>query len=437
MRVAFFVSFFPKLSETFILDQITGLIDRGCEIDIYADLPVQDSEAHPEVETYGLREHTHELPIPEDGFRRVFKAPSLMVANLGKSSRVQLRSLNVFNYGQRALSLRLFYEAVSCLNRKPYDIVHCHFGPNGLRGVMLREIGALQAKLITSFYGYDVSLSAPHSRPHSYARLFAKGDLFLAISDTMRRRLVELGCPEDKILVHRLGVDVKKFNVTLHAPPDGSMNIVTIARLVHKKGIEHGIRAVARLVQTGLQVKYTIVGDGPLRDDLEQLIQQLGLNKVVEMSGWRRRPEIADLLAKAHILLAPSITADDGDQEGTPVVLMEALAAGLPVVSTQHSGIPEVVEDGVTGFVVPERDVTGLAEKLRYLAEHPHEWSRMGQAGRVAVKRLFDIEKLNDRLVEIYNGLNGQAAEKQAVMDRSSAAAKCDNANRFYSPTIH
>src|SRR5262249_5020846 len=161
-------------------------------------------------------------------------------------------------------------------------------------------------------------------------------------------------------------------------PPEGSINIVTIARLVHKKGIEHGIRAVARLVQAGLHVNYTIVGDGPLREPLQQLIQHLGLKAAVKLVGWRRRPQIADLLATAHILLARSITGDNGDQEGTPVVLMEALAAGLAVVSTQHSGIPEVVEDGVTGFVVPERDVAALAAKLQYLTEHPHVRFGMG-----------------------------------------------------------
>src|SRR5262249_29981855 len=135
MRVAFLVSYFPNLSETFILDQITGLIDRGCDVDIYADLPVNDIQAHPEVDTYGLRERTHELPIPAGCFRRVFKASALIAANLAKSPRVKLRSLNVFNYGQRAMSLRLFYETVACMNREPYDVIHCHFGPNGLRGL--------------------------------------------------------------------------------------------------------------------------------------------------------------------------------------------------------------------------------------------------------------------------------------------------------------
>jgi colanic acid/amylovoran biosynthesis glycosyltransferase len=434
VRVAFLVSFFPNLSETFILDQVTGLIDRGCDVDIYADLPVNDTVAHPEVDTYLLQERIHELPIPAGYHRRLFTASALVLANLTKYPQMQLRSLNVFKYGQRAISLRLFYETVACMSRKPYDILHCHFGPNGLRGLMLREVGALQGRLITSFHGYDVSSYVRRAGARRYHRLFQKGDLFLAVSDNIERRLIELGCAADRILVHRLGVDLHKFDTASRRHRSNDLiNIVTIARLVQKKGIEYGIRAIARLVEAGLRVNYTIVGDGPLRDSLQNLIRVAGLNTVVQLAGPKRRPEIADLLAKTDILLAPSVTADNGDQEGSPVVLMEALAAGIPVVSTQHSGIPEVVEDGVTGFLVPERDVVRLADRLQYLIEHPHARYRMGQAGRAVVKREFDIEKSNDRLLEIYNGLVPEPAP--SVDSRHSIDRRA--ITRHSTPQIH
>ena len=111
------------------------------------------------------------------------------------------------------------------------------------------------------------------------------------------------------------------------------------------------------------------------------------------------------ILSNSDILLAPSITAHDKDQEGIPVVLMETMAMGLPIISTLHSGIPELVQDGISGYLVPERDVDALAEKLNYLIEHPELWSEMGKAGRAFVEENFNIDKLNDRLVEIFQSL--------------------------------
>jgi colanic acid/amylovoran biosynthesis glycosyltransferase len=180
---------------------------------------------------------------------------------------------------------------------------------------------------------------------------------------------------------------------------------VTIARLVEKKGVEYGIRAVAKLVRAKLSIEYHVIGDGPLREDLRQLIQELDANDTVKLLGWKQQQEVVEILNNAHIMLAPSVTSQDGDQEGIPVSLMEAMARGLPIVSTQHSGIPELIENGVSGFLVPEQDVDALAEKLGYLIEHPEVWPEMGRAGRVYVEKHYDINKLNNQLVEIYQKL--------------------------------
>lgn len=169
--------------------------------------------------------------------------------------------------------------------------------------------------------------------------------------------------------------------------------------------MEYGIRAVAKLASVNQNIEYNVVGDGPLREDLQRLIQELNAGDVVKLLGWKQQQEIVEILNDADILLAPSVTSKDGDQEGTPVVLMEAMAMGLPVVSTKHSGIPELVENGVSGFLVPERDVDTLVEKLGYLIEHPELWSGMGRAGRAYIEEHYNIDKLNDRLVNIYQHL--------------------------------
>jgi colanic acid/amylovoran biosynthesis glycosyltransferase len=149
-------------------------------------------------------------------------------------------------------------------------------------------------------------------------------------------------------------------------------------------------------------LKYTIVGGGPLRAELEAQARSLGIGDNVRWLGSARHDHAIELLKEADVFLLPSVTGADGDQEGTPIVLMEALAHAVPVVSTRHSGIPEIVQDGESGFLVPERDAGALAQKLRLLLERPSLRHRMGAAGRTTMRREFDIGKLNDRLLEVY-----------------------------------
>ena len=180
------------------------------------------------------------------------------------------------------------------------------------------------------------------------------------------------------------------------------INILTVARLVEKKSVHYGIEAVAKVVKRYPFVQYEIAGDGPLKGDLVGLIDKLDINENVKLLGWKQQNEISELMSHADILLAPSVTGKEGDQEGIPVVLMEAMARGLPVISTYHSGIPELVQDGRSGFLVRERDIDALAEKLEHLITHPEMRDQMGAEGRKYVEENYNIDKLNDRLVEIY-----------------------------------
>ncbi len=135
------------------------------------------------------------------------------------------------------------------------------------------------------------------------------------------------------------------------------------------------------------------------------MVENLHIKGYVKFLGAVEQNEVPRLYQKAHIFILPSITADNGDQEGIPVVLMEAQATGLPIISTYHTGIPEVVVDGKSGFLVPEKNVDALAEKLEYLIEHPEIWPNMGQYGRKFVEEHYDINKLNQKLVEIHQNL--------------------------------
>jgi colanic acid/amylovoran biosynthesis glycosyltransferase len=260
----------------------------------------------------------------------------------------------------------------------------------------------VKAKLVTTFHGNDLSAYI-QKNPKAYTRLFANGDLFLPISEQTKQKLQMLGCDPKKTAIHRMGVRMERFEYTPREIIKGEpTTILTIGRLVEKKGHEYAIRAFAKVAATRKGIRYLIVGDGPQRSLLETLAAELGVKDRIEFLGEINQDEAAELYRKSHIFLLPSVTAADGDQEGVPVVLMEAQATGLPVISTKHAGIPEVVEDGKTGYLVEEKDIDALAEKLEYLLEHPEQWPKMGEAGRKLVEEKYDSKKLNKELAGIY-----------------------------------
>ena len=405
MKIAFIVGAFPALSETFILNQITGLIDSGHEVDIYSRMTPSQGKVHPDVEEYKLYKHTYYLnDVPENKIKRILKAIKLFAINFHKSPLTIANSLNIFKYGREALSLYLFYHAVAFL-RKQYDIIHCHFGPNGNFGSILKSIG-IKGKLVVVFHAYELSKLLVHEGSDIYNGLFLKADLIMPISNHWEKKLIELGCPPNKIIVHHMGVDSNLFKFTeLRNDGLGSINILTIGRLVEKKGVEVGVRAVALMLQKypKLAIRYSIVGDGILRNHLEELVKTLEISNNVRMLGSKTQEEVKKLMNESHIFLLPSVTAQNGDQEG------------IPVVSTWHTGIPELVQDGQSGFLVPERNVDALAEKLEYLILHPEIWPKMGRAGRKYVEEHYDIKKLNQRLVKIYEELLSGTSECGSV----------------------
>ncbi|QIR35475.1 colanic acid biosynthesis glycosyltransferase WcaL [Tolypothrix sp. PCC 7910] len=405
MKIAFVVGYFPVLSETFVVNQIIGLIARGHDVDIYAYQPGNTSQLHPDIIKYQLLARTHFQPtIPQNFFWRLLKAVKLIMTNFQKSPLVLLRSLNFFKYGRWAASLRLLYSVIPLLNTKTYDIIHCQFGTFARQGMAWRDMDAIKGKLITSFRGYDISWFVYEYGEHIYDELFVKGDFFLANCKYFQNKAIQLGCDAKKIVVHGSGIDCSQFHFKKRLPPEpqGKISIATTCRLIPKKGIEYSIRAVAKVAKIYPQIEYNIIGDGYLRADLQQLIQNLNVAEQVKLLGWKNQPAIIEILDQAHIFLATSITTDDGNQDAPLNTLKEAMAMGLPVISTLHGGIPELVEDGISGFLVPEKDVDAITEKLIYLIEHPEIWSQMGEAGRAYVEKNYDINKLNDELVQIY-----------------------------------
>lgn len=404
MKVAYFVNEFPSLSETFILNQITGLLARGHEVHIYGRKPSASTAEHNEVKKYRLTEKTRYLPdLPKAKLRRVQRALHIASSSNGPGLATYLKALRFWKYGRIAANLRLWY-AVSVFGDSPisYDVIHAHFGPRGTLAVALRDLGVISGAVVTTFHGADMSRYLERAG-REYSLLAQRGDLFLPISVRWKQKLLEMGFPERRTKVHHMGVDTKEIEFQPPQTEEQTVHILSVARLTEKKGIEYGIRAFSQCRERlDIDVKYTIVGDGPRRKSLERLVTHLNLAEDVRFAGWQSKDEVYDFLQRANLFLAPSVTAESGDKEGIPVAIMEAMASGIPVVSTVHSGIPELVDDGKSGLLVPEGDVEALADALCELSQAPDQLTEMASRGRKIVQSEFDTDVLNDQLVEHY-----------------------------------
>ncbi len=402
MKVALFLTNFPTLPETFILNQITGLIDLGVDIDICASANPHEGKVHPQVEKYKLLERVIYSDSIAPLSKRLTRGVKTVLMNFYKNPLAYTEAI-------KSRSLRdIFYvnDFVANKSKKSYDLIHAHYGSNGLIGAILKETGVFRGKLVTSFHGYDFSKLINERGSETYKELFRIGDLFTANTNFTKGKLIELGCSKSKIVKLPVGMDINFFNFRERYLRDRSVvKLLTVARMVEKKGLEYAIKAVSRVAQKYSNIEYNIIGDGILRRRLEKLIKELGIGDKVNLLGWKTQEELQKLFQEAHIFILTSVTAGDGDMEGQGLVLQEAQAVGLPVLSTLHNGIPEGVIDGKSGFLVPEKDVDALAKKLEYLIEHPELWSEMGRYGRKFVEERYDIQKLNQRLVKIYEAL--------------------------------
>jgi len=283
-------------------------------------------------------------------------------------------------------------------------LVHAHFGPQGVWALPVKRATGLP--LVTTFYGFDMSmLPKQEAWCTRYYTLFAEGDLFLVEGPHMQERLVALGCPSQKVQIQHIAVNLESLPFRpRRLVQDESVRILLCGRLVEKKGIANAIRAIGLVVAEYSAAELRIIGHGPLRPQLESMVQDMGIQRHVQFLGQQPYDRYREELQSAHILLAPSVIADNGDSEGgAPTVLLEAQACGLPIVTTYHADIPYVVRDGESALLAPERDPEALARHLLFLLRHPERWEQMGRAGREWVRQRHDIvaeaRKLEDKYV--------------------------------------
>ena len=301
-------------------------------------------------------------------------------------------------------------QCVHTIRSEQAKLLHAHFGTEGYYHLGVQR--KVDVPLITTFYGMDMS-QLPQSRPKwkkRYKRLFEAGALFLAEGPYMAQALVDLDCPPEKVRVQHLGVDVQRIPFILRQlKEDEPVRILMACSFREKKGIPYGVQAFSRAVRKYDKMELRIIGGAKtqaeqrLMAQCKTIAQNEGAAAKVTFLGYIPYSDYLYEITAAHLFLAPSVRATDGDTEGgAPVAVIEASAAGMPVIATKHCDIPNVVIDGTTGLLVPERNIMELTEAILQLATAPATWSDFGMAGRKHVEEEFDVLKQVVRLEGIY-----------------------------------
>ncbi|MBY8976390.1 glycosyltransferase [Rhodobacteraceae bacterium NNCM2] len=394
--IIYLIEFYPELSQTFIFEEIRSLRDLGCDIKILGlKGPLKHRSSLPE--DYGFADHaSRPQPRPESKIGRgfAFLRDLATLALRGKwRGIVNLVSLSDPEWLATRGDLARYAIALDSMTRGRPHLTLCHFGPMGMIAARLKAMGLVDTPILTVFHGYDLTSFLKGRPDGNYDELFAAGDCMVPISEHWRELLIDLGAPETKIHVVRLGVDIDAFDFSERARGTNEpLRVISVGRLCDKKGQGILVSAVAELAERrpDLVIQLDLVGDGELRGEIENQVADLGLGDRIHLHGAIQNAEVNRLLKSAHVFALHSVTAENGDKEGIPVSIMEAMATGLPVVSTLHSGIPELVEDGASGLLTPERDVAQCAAALEKLADDPALGVAMGRRGREIIEQKFN-----------------------------------------------
>lgn len=401
MNIAFIHGTFPVTSQTFVHRQIEALLAAGHDVTVIARHKGPDLN---KVENSRLKViYSSDVASKKGRLFDLFKVVFSSSLKTPKRIPAYLAALRPRDYLRGAWEAHFASVAVKLGTSSNFDVICCHFGPNGVDAVVLRGAGAIMGKIATIFHGYDVS-SYLDEYPNAYERLKVEGDLFLTVNELWKAKLESLNFPKEKIRVHHMGVNCSEIAYAF-TPYSEPVRLMSVCRFVEKKGLIYALRALPKVIERFPKLVYTLIGDGPLRAELEAEVKRLGLTANVEFLGMQSNEVVFETLQRSHVFLAPSVTAANGDMEGIPVVIMEAMAQGTPVLSTYHSGIPELIKHGVSGYLAPERDSEAIASGLLELLSSSEKLESVSRAARAKVERDFNNNVLDERFVALLSEL--------------------------------
>lgn len=375
LKICFCVSRFPALSQTFVTTQVLYAV--RCGHDVTVACKAFDPETPLSSEARDLINRVRIVAWPP-------QHPALL----------------------KVLPTAFFDRLVARLDRNAWrrqidaDLVIAHFGYRGAAVAQVQHGWAGRPPLITVFHGRDVSVELRRNAMARYRDLFAQGDLHLTVNALFAKQLIDCGAPAARVDTHHLGIPLTRYGFS-PPTPGTTLRFLSVSRLVEKKGLSIAIEALALMHDSHPDVnwRYDIGGDGPLEAELKAQVARAGLQDRIRFIGALPHEETLRRISQADVLLVPSVTAADGDQEGIPVTLMEAMALGTPVCTTRHSGIPELVTHGETGLLSEEGDAAGLRDNLVSLALDADRAATLATAARHKVERDFNEDRQNAHLL--------------------------------------
>ena len=396
MKIAVVAGTFPALSETFVLNHITGLMDAGHEVRIFASSP-PEGQTHVDFFRYHLEDRTYSPYIP-----RILNRYVHLLGTLRHLHRKEaFCCLNPFRHGIGVLSLKAPYVCRGLADGR-FNVVHCHFGQNGLALACLRDI--FKAPLVTSFHGGDLVMFG-RLAPRVYRGLFREGDAFVANSGYTKECLLKMGCPGRKIICIPACLNDTAVTPREKLFDSNTVRILTVARLIEAKGVQYCLHAVKLLRDEGYHLRYTVVGDGPYRQELELLAAKLEMLEVVAFAGAMQKEDVYRQYTSSDIFVLPSVRGKRGWVEAQGLVIHEAQLHGVPVVASRIGGIPESVNNGEAGLLCEPADPADLAKKIRRLIDDRAFAENIAKAGTEYCRAKYSKNVCISRLVQLYKSL--------------------------------
>ena len=288
------------------------------------------------------------------------------------------------------------------LEEQKAELLHIYFGHIAVH--LLPLIRTWRGPSVVSFHGADVmvDLEKPAYRAATLQMLDAVR-FVLVRSESLGRALIQVGCPAGKIRLQRTGIPIDEIPFRARDwPADGGWRFLQACRLIEKKGLRVSLRAFANFAAKYPAATFTIAGEGPLRSELGNLAAELGIAEKVFFPGFISQTQLRELFYQSHIFLHPSERGGDGNQEGVPNSMLEAMASGLPVFATEHGGIPEAIENGRSGILVQEGDVEALARALLEWTANPEGLAEITRHGAEAVRQKFQQSAQTNTLEDYY-----------------------------------
>ncbi|MBT8288948.1 MAG: glycosyltransferase family 4 protein [Bacteroidia bacterium] len=408
-HIAVIVIYFPTTSETFIVNQINGLIESGKQISLYAYNKVDNDVIHDSLLTHDLLNKVRYFVHPSKS--KILRFTGFLGWTFSNIRRIKwklfFRSLNVFKYGKDAYTLKLFYEAQWFLVNHNIDLIHAHFGMCGNRIAYLKSMNILpeSVKLITTFHGFDIEPGQAEYYKDKYKYLIHETAAYIANTPYLKSLIEEINERKKPVHVLPVGLDTDFFKKTEPKKENPYFDLLFCGKLIPLKGPDLAIKIVEALHKRGYkQVRLQMVGKGRMMDQLQEQARQIEIPDAIIFHGALDQTALKFLFESADVFLMPGRhDPKTGRAETQGLVIQEAQAMEVPVVVSDVGGMKYGMIPDETGILVPSEQIETFVETLIVLINDPQLRANMGENGRTLVESNYRNKILNEKLVRIYD----------------------------------